>query len=409
MRISDVLNTCCLGLLLLGLALGAPAVVHAAADGKGRPGDAAPPPRFDPDATPVPFATLAARQKFFGAENVDPRTGAVPRGEVHLSWVTVTTFAAALDGHVVLFDTYIHKGEDEENYVPATVQDLVDLQPEYIILGHGHFDHAAGAGEIAGQTGAVIVGTEQHCNEHIVARGLSPDQYCRIVYGAGDPFGKTAEVKLWDGICTTTVLHPHSQEQLPDPGHPVQYNVILPVPDPNSPLIHPPGPTMIDGLTASGDEGGVIVYQFRIGNFSMVYHDSSGPLPEVAPQVYDALQALPPTDVQVGAIIGFNQVTNGMRDPGMYAAAINAKVFIPTHHDFIFEYGSSQTLQAALRQEFEFYGANPELRFIQDPYDYVRPNLLRFDLDSPRWIDADETACPAPGSGSRKGPKKGSG
>ena len=132
-------------------------------------------PRFDPAAEPVPFATLVARQKFFGAENVDPQTGAVPRGEVHLSWVSVTTFAAALDGHVVLLDTYIHKGEDEENYVPATRQDLIDLQPEYILLGHGHFDHAAGTGEIARATGAVVVGTEQHCNEYVVAAGLDGD------------------------------------------------------------------------------------------------------------------------------------------------------------------------------------------------------------------------------------------
>lgn len=353
--------------------------------------------RFDPAAEPVPLETLTARRKFFGAENVHPTTGAVPRGEVHLSWVSVTTFVAAMDGHVVLLDTYIHKGEEEENYVPATVQDLIDVKPEFIILGHGHFDHAARAGEIAQETGAKIVGTAQHCRDQIEARGLLAAEYCQIVFDENASFGDSVAVPLWDGICATGILHPHSEEQLPDPDHPVQNRVMLPIPEPNNPLIHPPGPSMLAGLNPAGDEGGVVMYQFRIGHFSMLYHDSSGPLPEVTDQqaVEKALRALPPTDVQVGAIIGFNQITNGMRDPGIYADAVQPKVFIPTHHDFVFEYGASRTLKAALQQEFEYFGVEPDLRFIQEPYDYVRPNLLRFDVAAPLWRGPAAEACPA--------------
>ncbi len=342
---------------------------------------------------PSTDAMIEARQLFFGAENVDPETGAVPKGEVHLSWLSVATFAVAMDGHVLMFDAYIHKEEDEPNYVPAITQDMIDLTPEFVVLGHGHFDHALESGRIAAATGATIVGSQRHCEEQSekVGEALS----CIIAFDAAtDTPGDTAELDLWDGVCTTAMLHVHSDAEPPDPEHDPSHTVV-PAPDAGSILLHPPS----SAFGTEGDEGGTILYQFRIGSFSLLYHDSTGPLKEQAPQVFDALRALPNTDVELGAILGFNQITNGLRDPAMYAAAIDAQVYVPQHHDFVTEYGSADDFEPILIAEFEDYGADPELRFLYDPFDYGRPSLLQYDIDAPRWKEAGDDVCAA-GDGS---------
>src|SRR5271155_257915 len=88
-------------------------------------------------------ATIAARQRFFGAENVDARTGEVRRGRVIFSWITNAGYAASFRGRVVLLDTYINRFEVPPASGPDLrrtsfgAQDLVDLKPEAIFLGHG--------------------------------------------------------------------------------------------------------------------------------------------------------------------------------------------------------------------------------------------------------------------------------
>ncbi|HEX6116826.1 MAG TPA: hypothetical protein VFY99_06970 [Solirubrobacterales bacterium] len=40
-----------------------------------------------------------------------------------------------------------------------------------------------------------------------------------------------------------------------------------------------------------------------------------------------------PVDLQIGAIQGMNQLSDGMRDPRNYIAALAAATFVPAHHD----------------------------------------------------------------------------
>jgi hypothetical protein len=51
-------------------------------------------------------AVVVARQKIFGLENVDPRSGAVRDDRAIASWLTNVSFAASIKGHVLL-DTYV--------------------------------------------------------------------------------------------------------------------------------------------------------------------------------------------------------------------------------------------------------------------------------------------------------------
>jgi hypothetical protein len=109
-------------------------------------------------------AMIAARQKIFGIENVNTRNGKVRDDRVVFSWLTNATFAAAMKGHVVLLDSFVTRLEIMPGRTPIVIQDLLDLRPEAIFLGHGHFDHADNAAYIAQETGAVIYATPETCD-----------------------------------------------------------------------------------------------------------------------------------------------------------------------------------------------------------------------------------------------------
>jgi hypothetical protein len=137
-------------------------------------------------------------------------------------------------------------------------------------------------------------------------------------------------------------------------------------------------------------EGGDILYRFRTGGFSFVWHDTSGPLVEDAPQTFDAFKALRPVDLQVGAIQGFNQITNGLRDPRRYIEALAPKTFIPAHHDdwLIGITSPGEGYRQPLADELARMPAElrPTVRFITDPGDYLRPMSFKLALADPRLV-----------------------
>src|ERR1700723_2540331 len=150
-------------------------------------------------------AMIAARQKIFGAANVNENNGKVREDRVVFSWLTNATFAAAMKGHVVLLDTFVTRLEVMPGRTPIVIQDLLDLKPEAIFLGHGHFDHADNAAYIAQETGAIIYATPETCDSmHIDAANnfangytLVKDVTCRPQTGRGSIPG-TEMVKIND-------------------------------------------------------------------------------------------------------------------------------------------------------------------------------------------------------------------
>ena len=368
-----------MGLAALAIAL-VPAYAHAAHPGQRTAAE----PVIVADAAD----TAKARRHFFGAENVDSR-GQVRRDRVVLSWFSVASVAAAIDGRVVLLDTYIHKGEDRPNYVPTTTNELVALAPEAIFIGHGHFDHANTGGEIAARTGAVIVGTPEHCDQakEQATAVPGPVKPVRCVAAVGRGSAPGAEVNrlapLGDSVVVTALKHLHSAAEPPD-GENHETSIASPgLPDPNPVLLHPPGPGTVGGLTSSGDEGSSVLYQFGVGQFTLTWHDTVGPLRERAPALFDRLRRLPRTDVEVGSTLGFNDPTNGQRDPVDYMAALNPQFFYPIHHDFVSEYGTSKGLEGVFRREMAKRAPlRTEVRWLYDPIDYVRPKLMTFDVEA---------------------------
>jgi hypothetical protein len=114
-------------------------------------------------------ALLAARQKFFGIENVDVNTAAVKKDRIIFSWATNTTYVVSILGHVVLLDSYISRPElpttpIDRRMTPFLPQDFVNVKPEAIFLGHGHGDHADNAAFVAKWNNIPIYSTPETCD-----------------------------------------------------------------------------------------------------------------------------------------------------------------------------------------------------------------------------------------------------
>lgn len=327
-------------------------------------------------------AMVRARQRFFGKSNVHPLNGAVRRDRVVLSWFGCTSFAVAMNGTVLLLDAWVPRGQ-HSGYVPTASDEVADLAPEAILLGHGHFDHAADAAPIATGSGAVVVGTAEHCDQ---AREHAGEERVRVrCLGSVDSAPGTTYRFRVGNIGVTAVKHLHSAPSTPDAEDP--HAPLVPPPDPSSVFENPPTPSdVLDTVSHLPDEeGGCLLYQLRMPGFRLAWNNSAGPLKDEAPEVLEVLRGLPRSDVHVGTIQGFNQPVNGLRDPRMYIEALRASVFVPCHHDDWAVPGVSTNgahYEEPLRAELQRIPKRrrPQVRFLTDPADYIRPGRLTFQV-----------------------------
>jgi hypothetical protein len=283
-------------------------------------------------------AMIAARQKIFGIENVNATNGKVRDDRVVFSWLTNATFAAAMKGHVVLLDSFVTRLEVMPGRTPIVIQDLLDLKPEAIFLGHGHFDHADNAAYIAQETGAVIYATPETCDnmkidatnnfdngytlvktvtcDTLTERGslpgaeivgvndFEPDISISVFKhlhstntGVNDPDAVPIAATV-DGVCTPTATH----------GNIFPCNLQ----DPRDPELFPAGtllePTFLNIATSRQGPGGPIAlfYVFTVNGankFKFVWHNSTGDiidscaLPNNVAGTNPPVPAEPPQDV----------------------------------------------------------------------------------------------------------------
>jgi hypothetical protein len=255
-------------------------------------------------------AFIAARQKFFGSENVNDKSGKVREDRVVFSWLTNATFAAAMKGHVVLLDSFVTRLETMPGRTPFVIQDLVDLKPEAIFLGHGHFDHADNAAYIAQETGAVIYATPETCdNMHIDATNnfnngftLVPTVICKTITDRGSTPGKEiVQINAFEpAVSISAFKHLHSTNTgVTDPDAvPVAATtngVCVPTPtkgntfpcnlqDPRDPMLFPAGTplsNLMNIATSRAGAGGPIslFYVFTVNGdnkFRFVWHNTTG-------------------------------------------------------------------------------------------------------------------------------------
>ncbi|WP_459957201.1 MBL fold metallo-hydrolase [Nocardia sp. IFM 10818] len=338
-------------------------------------------------APPLPEPTLAdtiaARQHFFGSDAVNPQTGAVRDDQVLLAWFGCASFAVAMGGRVFLLDAWVPRGLTS-GYVPTTPAEVAALRPAAIFIGHAHFDHAADAGPIAQASGAVVYGTSEHCAT--IRKQVARAEFdCVELGSAASKPGDRYDFDLAPGLSVTTIRHLHSARTARQEGPGASTRVR---PTPCIGDIRTYAPTLVDAAhlvrNLSAPEGGVLLHQFRTETFTLTWHDSSGPLADRAPQVIDTLRALPPSTVHIGAVQGYNQFTNGLRDPRTYIQALRPKIFVPNHHDNwlpIFT-ARGEAFRTPLHEELSRIPDDdrPQIRMLLDPKDYLAPGRLAFDL-----------------------------
>jgi hypothetical protein len=364
----------------------------------------------------APADLVKARQFFFGAENVDARSGAVDKDKVVFSWLTNSTIAAAVKGRVVLLDSYVHRAETEPGRTPFVVEDLLNLKPEAIFLGHGHFDHADNAAFLAGKLGIPIHASAETCGDMqtdaraLFNAGTIPVSTvdCRDVTSTGStPGAELVRIPQLEPVaCISAFRHLHSTTTPKDTAFPI-------APVRNNPEdvdvrdadMYQPG-TRHSYPAARGPGGGIsIYYQFVLrgdNRFTFVWHNTTGALkegcsidkpypncwgPAVGQRVTERIKALPPTDVEFGSLVSLGWPTNGMRDPVLYNVALHPKVYIPVHQTDAARPTTSLWFKIAWLKQLENMNVaaadRPEARWLVDPDDYVRPMV--YDPKDKRW------------------------
>jgi hypothetical protein len=390
-------------------------------------------------------ATIAARQKIFGLENVGPRSGRVREDKVIFSWITNASFAASVKGRVVLLDTFVTRLEVTPGRTPIVIQDLIDLKPEAIFLGHGHFDHADNAAYISKLTGATIYATPETCdNMQLDAAkefGTGATVDCIDVTSRGSLPGSEIEtLRQLEPVATIKAFkHLHSTNTAPQDTSfppsiinvPVNGACVPPcnLQDPRDPSLYPAGVALSTELnisTSRAGQGGPIAlyFQFKVhgdNEFTFAWHNSSGALregcalpnniagtsppvpsqpgqdaqgcfgPAVGAQVSRVMESFRPTDVEIGSVVSLGFGINGERDIVDYNTHIAPKVFIPCHTTAVAVEGSSLEWLFGYRKQQKNMGIpaaqQPEALWLVDPNDYLRP--LVFDPADRRWAKHD--------------------
>ena len=389
---------------------------------------------------------IAARQRIFGAEFVDTASGELPDDKVIFSWLSASSFAVSVQGRVFMLDSYLTRMEVERGRTPLVLADLVNLNPEAILLGHGHNDHADHAAYISAMTDAVIHATEETCgtmqidfdrmsgDPRIQAhpdRAFPADATldCVPVTSAGSVPG-TEVVNLTflePQACVTAFRHLHSVAVEPDsdyPPTPVQIIVderddyLFPRGIPLWPDTRNGEPELtddrqFDSTTTRGAPGGAdaLFFAFLLrggSNFSFVYQNTAGALkegigrnyegtPEDGRRIVDLLDALAPTDVQLGTAATGNFDNNGLRDLIMYQAAIQPRIYIPNHitTGTRAREGSSLSVYAGYLNQMDLMGVpaqdRPRLHWLVDPVDYIKP--IVFDVNQASWAEPEKESA----------------
>jgi L-ascorbate metabolism protein UlaG (beta-lactamase superfamily) len=256
---------------------------------------------------------------------------------VTLDWLGTATFRLTIDDLVLFLDSYM---ERVPSAPPVGLRPADVTKADFVLVGHSHFDHLAGAEVIAGRTGARIVGSFETCRvmrEHDVPRDqliasqggerhrLSPGVTVRVFPSihtclwAGVPDG-------FDAVCTGDMgLTQDDRRALMTERSP--FNDVFRAESDwaRSVLEH------MRSATGSVHDGGPLVYLIETPYGAIFYQDSSG----CWTGVLRDLRA----DVALLAAVGRANVDG---DPwqgsvaqfvAMEASLVGAKTVVLGHHD----------------------------------------------------------------------------
>jgi L-ascorbate metabolism protein UlaG (beta-lactamase superfamily) len=388
----------------------------------------------------------AARIKVFGAENVDPRTGAIQRDKVVMSWLTHTTMAIAIEGQVVLADSFIARLETKPGRTPFVIHDVVNLRPKAIFIGHGHGDHADNAAFIAAKSRAKIYASEETCGVmQVDLARMKADPFlqadpdfaipasttidCVPVTTTGStPGTQIVRLKaLEPAACVIAFRHLHSIAVPADPDWPEMAGLLRQIsadgnvpmddwPDPREARLFPPGDPLTpsnprrpgqQNIRTAGNPGGAVSIWYHIvlnrgSSFTIAINNTVGALkegkgngwdgtPADGDRVRNVVKSLPYTDVQFGTSSSGNTDFNGWRDHVDYLNALRPRIFLPGHApvgatlQYYSGFLATLKLMEQPRGSWPGFPSSewPALRWLVDPTDTLKPMV--FDVHDQAW------------------------
>jgi hypothetical protein len=395
-------------------------------------------------AAPSAFAAadpdmIAARQKFFGFENVDARSGEVDKDKIVVSWLGHISAAVSIRGRVIMLDTYVPRLEVTPGRTPFVIKDLVDLRAEAAFIGHGHSDHADNAAFIAAKTGMTLYMTPEACGTAQTALNrMKNDLFmqadplyaiparttidCVGITTAGSVPGtevvKIDQLEPFACIIGFRALHSVAVPADPDWG-PI---VVVDTPDPRDATLFPPGVPLTppnnpanrrpgqQDLRQGAGPGGADELNFQIitrgaHNFTLFFNNSVGAFkegkgsnwpngtPADGQRLLDLVRSLPPTDYAFSTLSSGNTDFNGWRDHVYMAQALKPKIMTTGHAPVgaALQYYSGFMQQLKLmeqpRNEWPGFPRSewPSVRNHTDPTDVLKPQV--FDVNDESWLN----------------------
>jgi hypothetical protein len=384
----------------------------------------------------VDQATIDARRKIFGIDNVDAVTGELPRDKVVFSWLGHISGAVSFRGRVIMMDTYSARLEVTPGRTPYVIKDLVDLRPEALFISHGHGDHADNAAFIAAKTGATLYMSPEACGTAQTALNrMKNDPFmiadpwfaiptsttinCVGITNPGSvPGTEVVRIKQLEPlVCINAFRALHSVAVPVDPDWgPVP---VVDTPDPRDPTLFPPGvpltpsnprlPGQQDTRQGNGPGGpDQMDYQFVVRggtNFSILFNSSVGAMkeglgsnwpsgtPADGQRLLDLVRHLPNTDLNFATLSSGNTDQNGWRDQVYWAQAVQPKIMTTGHApvgaalQYYSGFMSQLKLMEAPKNAWPGFPRQswPIVRNHTDPTDILKPEV--YDLSDPAWAN----------------------
>ncbi len=389
-------------------------------------------------------AMIAARQKIFGFENVDAKSGQVDKDKVVVSWLGHISAAVSIRGRVIMLDTYVPRLEVTAGRTPFVIKDLVDLNAEAAFIGHGHSDHADNAAFIAAKNGMTLYMTPEACGtaQNALNR-MKNDPFmqadpafaipqgttinCVGVTTAGSVPGtevvKLDQLEPFACILGFRALHSVALPVDPDWGP----NIVVDTPDPRDPTLFPPGVSLTppnnpanrqpgqQDIRQGAGPGGADQLNFHFvtngaHNFTLHFNNSVGALkegkgsnwPQGTPadgqRLLDLARSLPATDYAFSTLSSGNTDLNGWRDHVYWAQALKPKIMTTGHAPV----GAALQYYSGFLKQLKIMEAPknawpgfpheewPVVRNHTDPTDILKPQV--FDINDAAWLNPHKAA-----------------
>lgn len=201
---------------------------------------------------------------------------------VTLDWLGTATWRLTIDDLVLYLDAYVDRVPDAPP-VGLSAKDVA--KADYVLAGHSHFDHLAGAEVIAANTGAKIIGSHETCRV-MREKGVEDAQLMPSSGGERHQLADGVTVRVLPSVHSCTWILTDAASGVEEQGHTgltqaeraacpglVQRitEVVAEGTDVSRVLLQ-----HVQGSAGSLSDGGPLVYHIETPGLSVFFQDTSG-------------------------------------------------------------------------------------------------------------------------------------